>query len=555
MIKVNKRGRQTMLAAAALVSAAIVCRILGMLDFHSWFFGMIRSAIYIFLFSAWAVSLNKRIMQVQLRRYMVCIAFAMLFWFLLRTAKFHLIPGEGRVDLMRFAWYSYYIPILAIPTLSLLAAVSMGTNEEFKLPPAAHLLWIPDIVLTAAVLTNDFHQKAFSFPDDQAVFSDKHASHEAVYWMAVIWISICAAAAMIIIIRKCRIPNSRRLLWLPLIPFFMMVVYSFAYLSEEKITLIAAGDMTAVYCLLIALLFESCIQCGLIRSNTHYTDLFMASAIAVKITDSDLNICYSSENAGHTDRMTLERAKSGETMLEGGVRLRSEPVKGGYVFWQEDISALLNVIRELAETESKLRRYERILKEKNNQKRRRKKLEEHKRLYDMVQEAMRPHIRQLEEILNDLKSYDDETLTRESLEKLLLKGTYIKRRSNMLIISDSHGRIPAVELSLCLKESLMILRSFGMAAAVQFSLQGSLTSETAGMIYDFYQLSVEAAADRPDGIMVFVSGDGGSARILIMIACAAGLNADMITDDFGNASVIEEDGTWYCSLEVRGGDH
>ena len=61
-------------AAAALIFTAVFCRFLGMLFIHSYYMGLTRSAIYIFLYAAWAVSVRNRIIHVRIRRYLTAIA-------------------------------------------------------------------------------------------------------------------------------------------------------------------------------------------------------------------------------------------------------------------------------------------------------------------------------------------------------------------------------------------------------------------------------------------------------------------------------------------------
>ena len=61
-------------AAAALIFTAVVCRFLGMLFIHADHMGLARSAIYIFRYTAWAVSVRNRIIHVRIRRYLTAIA-------------------------------------------------------------------------------------------------------------------------------------------------------------------------------------------------------------------------------------------------------------------------------------------------------------------------------------------------------------------------------------------------------------------------------------------------------------------------------------------------
>ena len=125
MTKLNQRSKRTVAVVAALIVLAIACRVLGNNGVYPRAMGLVRSIIYIFLFAAWGFSLQRRIMQNWQRRYMAAIAICMSFWFSLRTLKYHFIPAATMPDVARLAWYAYYIPMLLIPMLSLLTAVSL----------------------------------------------------------------------------------------------------------------------------------------------------------------------------------------------------------------------------------------------------------------------------------------------------------------------------------------------------------------------------------------------------------------------------------------------
>ena len=83
-----------------------------------------------FLFSAWCYSLRIRIVQTQVRRYLVAISVLMVLWILLRSIKFSI----ENTDAERWLWYFYYFPMLFIPMLSVFVSRSLGKGEDFRLP-------------------------------------------------------------------------------------------------------------------------------------------------------------------------------------------------------------------------------------------------------------------------------------------------------------------------------------------------------------------------------------------------------------------------------------
>jgi hypothetical protein len=59
--------------------------------------------------------------------------------------------------------------------------------------------------------------------------------------------------------------------------------------------------------------------------------------------------------------------------------------------------------------------------------------------------------------------------------QIAVLGAYLKRRSNLIFLSEGQGGIPAAELSHCLRESLQNLTLFGITADQSCSLTGELS--------------------------------------------------------------------------------
>ena len=163
-----------------LIAMAIryVSRIYGSAPSWLW---LIRSGIYIGMIAVWGVSLHRRILQNQTRRYLTAIAGLMVLWLALRTVKYSI----HNVDAARYLWYLYYLPMLLIPTLSISVAMALGKPEDYRLPGWLRLLYIPTFVLLALVLTNDIHQLVFRFPD--GLMSDREYSYGIGYYVVAGW--------------------------------------------------------------------------------------------------------------------------------------------------------------------------------------------------------------------------------------------------------------------------------------------------------------------------------------------------------------------------------
>lgn len=185
--------------------------------------------------------------------------------------------------------------MLFIPVLAVLVALSLGKPENYRLPKGTHFLYLPSVLLFLLVLTNDLHQLVFLFPN--GVLSDDDYRYGAGCYVVLAWMVLCAAASLVLILTKCRIPQSRRYLWLPVVPFVLALMYCGAYIKGIYWVWLLAGDLTVSMCLIFTAIFESCIQCGLIQPNTHYEELFHASTIGALITGRDFSVACAAENA------------------------------------------------------------------------------------------------------------------------------------------------------------------------------------------------------------------------------------------------------------------
>lgn len=346
MIPTHRRTYGTVFLVAALIVCAILARVMARYGCYPAPLGILRAVIYLGLLTAWGISIKTRILQTQVRRYLLAVAGLMLLWLILRTVKYNLYNMTAE----RFLCYGYYLPMLFIPVLAVLVALSLGRPENYRLPKWTQLLCLPSALLLLLVLTNDLHQFVFIFPT--GVLSSHEYTYGTGYYVVLAWMVLCAAAALALILAKCRIPHTHRFLWLPVAPFVLALAYCAAYIKGIYWVWLLAGDLTVSLCLIFTAIFENCICCGLIQSNTGYAALFAASTVKARITDEDLRMQSVSAAADRNfSQDSLRRAAEGEPIpLDDHTLLRSHPIRRGYVFWEEDITELASVTAQLEQT-------------------------------------------------------------------------------------------------------------------------------------------------------------------------------------------------------------
>jgi len=382
MKKLNLKKNSKFLCVFFAVFTAAVLRQVGFLvnELLDPFLIILRASIYIGLFAIWGISVRNRIIQPQVRRYLTAVSTLMVFWITVRTIRYSL---EECPWVMRHLWYLYYLPILFIPLLAVLVALSLGKPENFRLPKWVTLLNIPTTTLLLLVLTNDLHQLVFVFPADAVVWNNDYR-YAVGYYLVVGWLILCTLTALFAMMVKCRIPNSRRIFMLPFVPVILALVYGVLYIFGMPWLKPLAGDMTVVFCLLIAAILESCIQCGLIQSNTGYDELFMVSRLGAQITNQENTVCLTSYNARE---LTEEQRISAETQTvsaDKSMLIRSQPIGFGHVLWQVDIAEITEAIEQIEENCRDLAERNRIRQENLETRKKILALQEKNRVNDLL---------------------------------------------------------------------------------------------------------------------------------------------------------------------------
>ena len=499
MSKATKKSILFALGVLVLIAFAMWLRYASRHIFHSPVVNHLRSGIYVFLFSAWCYSLRIRIVQTQVRRYLVAISVLMVLWMLLRSIKFSI----ENTDAERWLWYFYYFPMLFIPMLSAFVSQSLGKGEDFRLPRWTKLLYLPTLLLLLLVLTNDLHQQVFSFPS--GVLSDQKYQYEKGYFFVLGWEALCAGFALLSMVKNCRIPRSRRIRWLPLVPLALSLAYACAYVKKVYWVWVLAGDMTVSQCLIFASILECCIQCGLIQSNLGYDELFEATSLPVQITDSAFCPQYVSvAMQGALPQSELRQIQQDTAYLDCDTLLKRHKLRRGWAFWKEDISALNQVQKELELTRGELRDTGDVLAAENAQHARWLKLTEENRLYDMMEAQTARQIVMLRDLLAELQKTEDSGRARHLLGQVIIIGTYIKRRSNLIFVGEQRGAISVQELLLCLNESSENISIYGSDCKTVIKGEGRLTVGQATQVYDLFEAVVEAELESLRALLISI---------------------------------------------------
>ncbi|WP_368191613.1 histidine kinase N-terminal 7TM domain-containing protein [Blautia sp. 1033sp1_1033st1_G9_1033SCRN_220408] len=512
-----------------------------------------RNCIYLGIYCAWVIYLEKHVVHKKMRRCLTAIGCLMVFWFFVRTVKFHILHdplGE------HVCWYLYYIPMILIPVLGLAAAMFFGEKDEEKTVRRIKILLTVAVVLIVSVFTNDLHQMVFHFAK-QPPFSDNDYSYGILFMVIQGWMLICLTGMEIILIRKSRIPGKKQF-WLPIIPGILLLGWNIGNIFRLPFIQTFAGDMTAVCCLLMAAIYQGCILCGLIQTNNRYFELFQTSGgLDAEITDYSFQRYYHSGDFPQLSPELRSMIVNRSFVQEQGIRINHIPIRGGHLFWSEDISVLLDQYQDIREQQEELIARNRLLKKTYQKEAERRKAEEQNRLLNMIQSQTAGQLELLSQLMDELEKTESRERYNWILGKIVVVGTYLKRRKNLVLTQyTSDGNLLTMEdLRQSIAESCDSLKLCKIRAAYYVeSGDVQLNADDILKCYDTFEWLVEQLSDVMHSIFYRVSQIDEDLRISVHIVSEADLR-DLVSERPELKVQQEDENEWFvgCIVLRKGG--
>lgn len=491
----QKKRRLSCIVVLLFVLLAYICRFIETdNELIQTLADQCRACTYLGIYCAWVIYLNKHVVQKKVRQYLTAIGCLMVCWFFLRTVKYHILldPLGGHI-----CWYLYYIPMILIPTFGLSATLLMDGAEKKTTKWITGILLFFSVVLIVCVLTNDLHQQVFRF-EGPVPYSDKNYSYGILFMLIQFWIIACLVIMEILLVKKSRIPDRKRF-WLPVIPGLLLLGWNIANLLRLPFIKTFAGDMTAICCLLMAAIFQGCILCGLIQTNSRYFELFQATGgLDAEITDNSFRRYYFSGEFPELSKDLRDSIIAKSSVQERGIRINHLPVKGGHLFWSEDISVLLDQYQDIQEQQEELTARNQLLRKTYKKEAERRKLEEQNRLLNIIQSQTSRQYELLSHYMEKLEQTESQEEYELILSKIVVVGTYLKRRKNLMLTrySSREDSLTMADLKQSLAESCENLKLCEIKAAyfVQ-DKEKQLRADDVLKCYDFFEWLVEQLFD------------------------------------------------------------
>lgn len=521
-----------------IIAVAYSCRMLAMHDIGDVYVSYIRAALYLLLFSLWGFSIDRRIIQTQALHCLRLTAALMLVWLVLRTLKYEVVTD---LTVARYIWYLYYLPLLFIPLLGVYIALSLGKSDEYRLTGRIGALAIIPSTLFLLVITNDLHQQMFAFSSGVPGEPDNSSyTHGPVYFCCLGWMVICLFFSLILLLKKSRVPCVKKKKIIPFVIGCATVIYGILYLLGLPAVRWWFGDMNVMFCLLYAAIYESCIRCRMIQSNTGYVELFEATTLAACIADRNGNIVLRSRAA---DEDMVCPQDGLQIIRSNGIRISSAPISGGYAVWQDNVEPLTELRAKLSENKTKIKNNKEKLLEAYLIQKKLNELTEKNRIYDELETKYGKQIVRIGQLLKQCEGAEPVEI-QNLLKRILLLGTYIKRGANLYFLSLEYEFLPQQELRLTVDEAVGAMTVCGTECSVVYHTTKPMLSSEVVRLLDLLKLVAETTIPGLYSLFISVS----DSEMDLSVECAV----DLSILASSNVTIRQEDGLWLIRTLIGG---
>ena len=503
--------------------------------------------IYFGLILVWYSTIRVRLLPTLSRRYILAAAWFMLAYIFLRTVRYR-VASVDDITLQQFTWYFYYAPVLFIPTLFLMVCIYSATvrADGTRRFDERWLLVLP-AVLFVLVVTNNLHHWAFVPTTELPIIG--HAHTYTYGWLFYVVWAMCFVEALGGVGVLVRATRRRMTLAKAIIPVGVAVVLVVLLFLDNRLgaqgtvrpyltpEITSFGMMT---------MFECCIRLRLFPYNENYEGFFGSLQWPAAVTDRDLEPRWvSAQPLGATKEM-MHHAIYNSVYINSDRRLCAYPLRAaGYVFYTEDESNLHETNRRLDQANQALEEENALIEMENELREAAAHVESRSKIYAHINAVM--HKRQehvaalLEGAVPNAPDFG------ETIAKVLVHTTFIKRGANMLLAAQEADEIPVAELQLAMNESMMYLKYCDIHAGCVVADEGSLPGQVLFDLYSTLEDIVEALLRSCTRIIVFY--EGGVLRVSANCRTAPDVEGTALP-----VSVKKADGAYYFTVHAKGGD-
>lgn len=472
--------------------------------------------LYALVILLWARNMENRVLSTSVAKRFKVVAFLLIGYLGTRTLKYQvLIQSPAAVPRIR---YAYYFFILTIVHMVFLTSLNVGRSERDSIDERWHLLWAPTGLLILMILTNDFHGLVF-VPGGQTTGFGQYGP---VYTLTLAYILFLAVLTLIFTSKQSLAEKRLKSISWPLLVLGICFLYTVLYIIDwPPFHYVKIAFQSAEFNILTVVLFiESLVFARLIPSNRDYESFLSLSSLNMGMMDLKGNMVLQPDSGPKVDADEVRRASERALAIDENTLLESSPIQGGTCFWFMDLTDFNRLKSQLVAANEEMLSENELLMANNKLKEKMAKVREQREIRETIHEKLQPQFARLKAIMDHLP--DEKDAYEDALKDACILNVYIKRFSNLYLLSRNKTTLPLSELRLSFDESLDYLRlknkitslrwdaagvvnpavGLGLYAAFEKILESNLASLTAVFVHlkeneDAYELAiyVESAAE------------------------------------------------------------
>lgn len=269
----------------------------------------------------------------------------------------------------------------------------------------------------------------------------------------------------------------------PLLLCAGLLAYVVAYIC--RIPLAWESDITVCICIISVLFFETVLRAGLIPVNIRYHRLFAAAPISLALLDEDGRTVLSSRDASPISRSIWRRLLTDmehPLLRDKDTQLHAVAIHGGMAVWQEDLSQLNRLRKEIQDVQARLEAANALLREEGEVKRRLISAEANRALFEQLDRDMEQRVSSLAGLI---KSLPETEQPRDAAAYITLCLCHIKRRCNLFFLACQGEALLGDELGIYLDELAELARYSGLQTLIRCGQSGPMEIRSASLCYDF----------------------------------------------------------------------
>ena len=442
----------------------------------------IFALLFIIITIIWVGFIAYRAMQRGVRRSTFVCSSLIVCWTVIRIFKFNLIEEDV---LNRYAWYSYYIFQLGIPLTILFTSIVIDKTKDISTKWWFYAAGI-NIMLIILVLTNDFHQLVFIFDKGSTDWS-KNYSYRSVYFIIAFVAFLEVLLSQIIMVLKSWNSPKKLAFVFPLAIYLFMGIFCVCY--ALRIPVAWESDITIIIGIFVLLFMEACIQIGFMPVNRKYRQFFTHSPHNMQIINNSGDMVLTSVQARAIEKSMWHRFCENPDVPQAASEnelLYSSHINGGMIIWQEDISSLNRLHREIEVSLEHLRMTNALL---ENEELIYSNLAS-SRAREQLFSALENKIRYLTEKLSHMLHNIPKDIGRGAyIARVALLVCYIKRRCHLFFLEQNSSYTEATELAVYMDELAEFAKGIGLNCFCNCIISSRVLLRSATLMYDlFYSL-------------------------------------------------------------------